>query len=61
MTAAITLTSGGSRPRQNLGIARVKFWSIVVIAYHYIVLWDNGALGQGRPTVRTTDQSKLDG
>jgi len=39
MTAAITLTSGGSRPRQNLGVARVKFWSIVVIAYHYIVLW----------------------
>ena len=25
------------------GIARVKFWSIVLIAYHYIVLWDDGA------------------
>ena len=24
------------------GIARVKFWSIVLIAYHYIVLRDNG-------------------
>ena len=21
----------------------VKFWSVVLIAYHYIVLWDNGA------------------
>ena len=25
------------------GIARVKFWSIVLIAYHYIVLRDDGA------------------
>ena len=24
------------------GIARVKFWSIVLIAYHYIVSWDDG-------------------
>ena len=25
------------------GIARVKFWSVVLIAYHYIVLQDDGA------------------
>jgi len=25
------------------GIARVKFWLIVLIAYHYIVLRDDGA------------------
>jgi len=27
----------------SLGIARVKRWSIVLIAYHYIVLRDDGA------------------
>ena len=26
----------------KLDIARVKFWSVVLIAYHYIVLWDDG-------------------
>lgn len=45
--------SGNSRLGQTWG-------SVVVIAYHYIVLWDNWALGQRHPTVRTTDQSKLD-
>ena len=29
--------------RTSPGIARVKFWSIVLIAYHYIVLRDDGA------------------
>ena len=29
--------------RASPGIAWVKFWSIVLIAYHYIVLWDDGA------------------
>ena len=29
--------------RASPGIARVKFWSIVLIVYHYIVLWDDGA------------------
>ena len=29
--------------RASPGIARVKFWSIVLIAYHYIVLRDDGA------------------
>ena len=29
--------------RASPGIARVKFWSIVHIAYHYIVLRDDGA------------------
>ena len=29
--------------RASLGIARVKFWSIVLIAYHYIVLQEDGA------------------
>jgi len=48
------------QPWANPGIAWVKFWSIVVIAYHCIVLWDNWALGQRCPTVSTTDQSKLD-
>ena len=28
--------------RASLGIVWVKFWSIVLIAYHYIVLWDDG-------------------
>ena len=28
--------------RASPGIARVKFWSIVLIAYHYIVLRDDG-------------------
>ena len=28
--------------RASLGIARLKFWSIVLIAYHYIVLGDDG-------------------
>ena len=27
--------------RASLGIARVKFWAIVLIAYHYIVLRDD--------------------
>ena len=41
------------------GIAQVKFWSIVLIAYHYIVLRGNGAEPSVcRPIVRTTDQSK---
>ena len=36
---------GGSRPQgiAPLGIARVKLWSIVLIAYHYTVLRDDGA------------------
>ena len=29
--------------RASPGIAQVKFWSIILITYHYIVLWDNGA------------------
>ena len=46
---------GGSRPGQ----ARVKFWSIVLIAYHYIVLWDDGAEPSNS---KDSDQSKkLDG
>ena len=28
--------------RASLGIAPVKFWSIVLIAYHYIILRDDG-------------------
>ena len=29
--------------RTSPGIAWVKFWSVVLIAYHYIVLQDDGA------------------
>ena len=29
--------------RASPGIAQVKIWSILAIAYHYIVLWDDGA------------------
>ena len=32
-----------SLTRASPGIARVKFWSIVLIAYHYIVLRDDEA------------------
>ena len=41
--------------RESPGIARVKFWSTVLIAHHYIVC---GTMGQSSQTVRTTDQSK---
>ena len=27
--------------RASPGIAQVKFWPIVLITYHYIVLWDD--------------------
>ena len=40
-------------------IARVKFWSVVLIAY--TTIWSCGTMGQSPPTVRTTDNLKLDG
>ena len=42
----VTETKTGHRrfeTRANPGIARVKFRSVVLIAYHYVVLWDDGA------------------
>ena len=33
--------------RASPGIARVKFWSIVLIAYHYIVLRDEAKIAKG--------------
>ena len=41
--------------RASPGIARVKFWSIVLIAYHYIVLRDEAkiAKGEGGPIYGT--------
>ena len=46
--------------RTSPGIAWVKFWSIVLIAYHYIVLRDNGEepseSKDNQPTVRGRDR-----
>ena len=46
--------------RASPGIAWVKFWSIVLIAYHYIVLRDNGEepseSKDDQPTVRRRDR-----
>ena len=51
------MSIGSSRPE----LTRVKLWSVVLIAYHYIVLWNDGAeLGGGtrffsthKPTAHT--------
>ena len=48
---------GGSRPGQ----ARVKFWSIVLIAYHYIVLQDDGAESSDSKNNRQSKARRLGG
>ena len=47
--------------RASPGIARVKFWSIVLIAYHYIVLRDDGAESSDSKDNRQSKARRLGG
>ena len=47
--------------RASPGIARVKFWSVVHIAYHYIVLRDDGAESFGSKDNRQSKARRLGG